>query len=283
MSKKIKKNKPKPKIGMYQGIPMPIEREQFASWANRLDYKDFKIVTEFVSKEIELEIDRRHKIEFNMLVETLDRNITAAMILETDFDLKKIHEIFKVAYDLVEEDQEKVRKLKEKGEDLMKKYEKKIEIIRDRTLELIYEGANQKKAIEVLAIEFPMFSKAMLTNAYKKIKEEIKKDSQEEINKIINDNDQVADAIEYIFEEEKEVKKDIENQGDTGLVVINKKLIMDIAGEFGTYHIEDLEVKNENNIYNSEKDVNDWFEKEKRNLEERRVELLRIYKMINLQ
>lgn len=292
--KSLAKKKPKGKntnMTIYKGVPMPAKTAEFSKWANQLSYADFKLVTEFVSDEITREVDNRSKFEFDRMIQSLDRNISAAMILSTDFTYEEINNIFRLAYELIPEDTEKMKKFEIKGDgDWMKAVEKKAEVIRDRAVELVAEGLNQKKSIEILVNEFPAFSKSMITNCYKRVKEDIKKKTEElvkeasvdaAVNYILEDDkcDYIATDEELAKVEEIKAVKE-EDHRTTGLVILNKKLIMDVAGEFGTYHIEDNVVTNEDIKFESEEEVENWAQSEIARIIRCKDEALKIYSII---
>ncbi|MEG0297603.1 MAG: hypothetical protein RR620_12865, partial [Clostridium sp.] len=176
--------------------------------------------------------------------------------------------------------------------DWMKTVEKKAEVVRDRAIELVVEGLNQKKSIEILVGEFLAFSKSMITNCFKRVKEEIKKQAEEQLKESENNVDAAVDYIlednkcDYVAtdeeltkaEEIKAVKE--EDHRATGLVILNKKLIMDVAGEFGTYHIEDNVVTNEDKKFESKEDVEKWAQNEIARIIRCKDETLKIYSII---
>ncbi|MEG0667823.1 MAG: hypothetical protein RR460_04280, partial [Clostridium sp.] len=174
--------------------------------------------------------------------------------------------------------------------DWMKTVEKKAEVVRDRSIELVTEGMNQKKSIEILVNEFPAFSKSMITNCFKRVKEEMKRQTEEIVEEATVDA-----AVNYILENDKcdyiatdeelakveEIKAvKEEDHRITGLVILNKKLIMDVAGEFGTYHIEDNVVTNEDIKFESEEQVENWAQSEIARIIRCKDEALKIYSII---
>lgn len=75
---------------------------------------------------------------------------------------------------------------------MMEKYEEEV---RAKAQELASKSITQKEAIEELAMAFPKLSKAMLTNGYKKVKAELKKQETKE-------DKELEEVMDYIFSEE---------------------------------------------------------------------------------
>ena len=111
----------------------------------------------------------------------------------------------------------------------------------------------------ILGTQFPTLSKAMLVNAYKKVKKEVKED-------VTPEGKEVIEAAEYIFPEIKketkepvvaenttteikgeskvevkqESKKEEEPKVESKLKVVSKEII--VEGEFGKYSIDQVGV-----------------------------------------
>lgn len=159
-------------------------------------------------------------------------------------------------------------------------YMKVIDEVKDNVVsEYVMRKANNEKEkdiIESIWAKYPKLSR----NAVKNIILEYKRDQKkQELN--INSSD---DAVKYIFEED-EV---IENPEVTGVVkaefkdprekekvekvekvksdekskfrVLNKTVIVDVAGEFGEYHIENGEVSTENYVFSDVESVKNEFD-----------------------
>lgn len=174
----------------------------------------------------------------NNMLEAIYRCLSAALIenLE-DLEVEDINKIIDKCVGLMEEDTKKIKKLKESlggSYDMaIKKVNEMGEVVENRVRELIVEGFNQKVSIKMLQEEFKDLSTAMLTNAYKKTKAIVAEEKANEVsNKIkyvLGEPDkEVADALEYIFEDE--LKEDIKNN----VIVENKA------------HIEEKESKSIN-------------------------------------
>jgi len=156
-------------------------------------------------KELANKIGREMaNIYIKKLLDGLDRSVSAAAIL-LGADIKKAYEVSFLVGKLLGEDTRKVQEFEEqfiKEEDCkmaMKKIDKEV---KSEIEKLISEGVSKKGAIEKLVFKFPRLSKSMLTNAYQSVKEEIQEQNKEE------EDPEVEAAVKYIFQEEKEVKKE---------------------------------------------------------------------------
>lgn len=135
-----------------------------------------------------------------------------------------------------------------------KKFEKYESDVKKEAIKLINNGVKQGQAIIILQDKFPMLSKAMLVNAFKKVKAEIEE---------VKEDPEIIAAAEYIFpeikEEEKEdkqepqkqateeikegsnvitpVEEDKPIQAKSKLTVVSKTIVVD--GEFGRYQLDD--------------------------------------------
>lgn len=130
-----------------------------------------------------------------------------AFLIQT-FPEKSMDEISKLEEDyseLVIEDITKFTELikeyggKEMVEKAMKKYEEEVIA---RTEKLFVKNLSQKDAIAELVAEFPKLSKSMLTNVYKRCKNDWEK--AHPVEETETDPD-VKEALEYIFDEEERI------------------------------------------------------------------------------
>lgn len=151
-----------------------------------------------------------------------------------------------------------------RGNDEMatKQIEKITKEVREKCEELVQNGMNQSKALVILGTQFPTLSKAMLVNAYKKVKKEMKEEVKQE--GMTEDEKQIIAAAEHIFPEIKEEpkepvviekaeikeeskvevkpksKKEEEPKVESKLKVVSKEII--VEGEFGKYSIDQVGV-----------------------------------------
>lgn len=229
------------------------------------------------------------------LLQAIDRCFSAAVIQEFEnLEWQDIERVIDKSAELMLDDAHKMKNLKESlggSYDMaVKKVNEMGEVVEKRVRELITEGFNQKVSIKMLQEEFKDLSTAMLTIAYKKTKaavveEEKGNDVSNKIKEVLGEPDkEVADALEYIFEEEnkaiveeKENKginapKEIEKantEGNKGVktMVKNSKLrVRSVEGEHGIYNIGDSVVTIGEFAFGSTKEVNKWASNEREEL-----------------
>lgn len=255
------KNKKKPKKTETMAM------KDFAKILNRLDGTTRIMVGQFIQDEVTRlseGIRKNEKIRYDNMIEALDRCLSAGLIQNTDFSFKYIEHILNDMADLMLEDTRKVAKLKKecKGEEWVMTINKFESEVRERTIQLIKEGAKQKEAIEKLAFEFPKLSKSMVTNAFKKVKEELeeeppKKEKAKKENK----------------KEEQEEKSEQEQEREQQATSFNI-LKMDVEGTKGVYHIEGGVITHNGNCYENEDTI-------KANYSKKREEVLRVLGNLN--
>lgn len=185
-----------------------------------------------------------------------DENITEDEVLR---ELKIIDDLVTEYRDVLNDIYKENR-----GNDEMasKQIEKITKEVREKCEELIKNGMNQSKALVILGTQFPTLSKAMLVNAYKKVKKEMKVDVTQE--GMTEEEKQIIAAAEHIFPEIKEEKtvlaenatteikeeskvevkseskKEEEPKVASKLKVVSKEII--VEGEFGKYSIDQVGV-----------------------------------------
>lgn len=140
--------------------------------------------------------------EVDKIIVSLDRCMTAYLYLKfEDYLEEDILREQDIISRLLDEDNIRIRDiLKEcKGDTIMakNKMDKYESEVREVVNELLDNGVKQNKAVEILQDKFPVLSKAMLVNGFKKVKAER--------NHVKEDSDVIA-AAEYIFPEIKEEK-----------------------------------------------------------------------------
>lgn len=247
----------------------------------------------------------------NML-EAIYRCLSAALIqgLE-DLEVEEINKIIDQCVGLMEEDTEKIKKLKESlgGSYTMaiKKVNEMGEVVENRVRELIAEGYNQKVSIKMLQEEFKDLSTAMLTNAYKKTKATMKEEEEvKKIKEVLGEPDkEVEEALEYIFEEEVENKPIEEEKEDKDINIpkevekanteettkvettsknkngklkvvreVTKVIERDVQGEYGLYNIRGAVVTvDEEFAFSNVEDVNCWASAEREELIKQMAEI----------
>lgn len=244
------------------------------------------------------------KKENNNLLQAIDRCFSAAVFEELEnLEWEDIKRIIDKSAELMLDDAHKMKNLKES---LGGSYDMAIKKINEemapevekRVRELIKDGYNQKVSVKMLIEEFNTLSTAILTNAYKKTKAIIKdeenikkisekKESAENVNKIKDamgePDKEVADALEYIFEDELKEnlnnkkgidenkdeiqEKEIKNSKLKIVKEITKVIEREVQGEYGLYNIKGSVVTvDEEFAFSSAKDVNCWASAERENL-----------------
>lgn len=263
--------------------------------------------------------------ENDSLLKAIDRCFSAAVFEELEnLEWEDVKRIIDKSAELMLDDAHKMKNLKESlggSYDMaIKKVNEMGPEVEKRVRELIKDGFNQKVSIKMLQEEFKDLSTAMLTNAYKKTKAivaleeqskklyEIEEKSEEisnRIKEVLGEPDkEVADALEYIFEDElkeevvvgnkaiseekedksinipKELEKtNIEENNKAETIVENKnsklKVVKEVTkvierevqGEYGLYNIRGSVVTvGEEYAFGSIEDVNNWASDEREEL-----------------
>lgn len=220
-----------------------------------------------------------------------DRCITAFIINNfEDMTWKQVIDKYQEFSDMVLAETEKVSDLKKEfGGDWVMSVNKMEKAVLDRAMELIKNGENQKNAVEILSIEFHRLSKSMITNVFKKCKEEYKA-QQNELDRAakLTDTDK---AIEYIFKEDGQAiktNKEVANNATTENKeekFMNKLKVksMVVEGENGVYKVCENWVELQGDELISFSNVNELEKYRKEELEkfENRVsEFREVFKMI---
>lgn len=175
--------------------------------------------------------------------EAMDCCISAALIQWfEELEYNDILEFQDFMLELMKDHVEIDKGLKARGIDIMKNKRELEPQVRIKATELIKEGKNQKAAIEILASDFPTLSKASLTNAFKKVKQEIKDaDKLKAITAVTKKRIDAGEVIkaedvikenEGITEEHKAAYKEIFNEPyEEELKIEREREIADFAKE----------------------------------------------------
>ncbi|HAY3897765.1 TPA: hypothetical protein JRS25_003709 [Escherichia coli] len=176
-----------------------------------------------------------------------DENITEEEVLK---ELKIIDDLVTEYRDVLNDVYKENR-----GNDEMatKQIEKITKEVREKCEELVQNGMNQGKALVVLKSKFPTLSKAMLVNAYKKVKKEMKEEEKQiiaaaehifpeikEEKTVLAENATTEIKEESKVEVKPESKKEEEPKVESKLKVVSKEII--VEGEFGKYSIDQVGV-----------------------------------------
>lgn len=242
--------------------------------------------------------------ENDSLLKAIDRCFSAAVFEELEnLEWEDVKRIIDKSAELMLDDAHKMKNLKES---LGGSYDMAIKKINEemapevekRVRELIKDGYNQKVSVKMLIEEFNTLSTAILTNAYKKTKAIIKdeenikkisekKESAENVNKnkdaMGEPDKEVADALEYIFEDELKEnlnnkkgidenkdeiqEKEIKNSKLKIVKEITKVIEREVQGEYGLYNIKGSVVTvDEEFAFSNVEDVNCWASAEREDL-----------------
>lgn len=185
------------------------ELQKAFKWINSLSGERAEYIREFANWQ--------SKKEMKNTLNALDRCISAAMINVLDLDWSTIQEIQDNMVHFLEEDTKKMgeNKLKYGGLEMaVKKINEQENLMVERVNELIDQGVKQKEMVKTLSIDFPMLSKAMITNAIKRVKSERLKNTEDAVKYILEDNKELKEKIK---EEAKEIAKSAADNLEKGL------------------------------------------------------------------
>lgn len=165
---------------------------------------------------------------------------------------------------------EYMKKLDEAKQDIINKYNL-----------LKTKGKSEKDILTELKVDYPTFT----PNAIKNVILEYKRDKAKA--EIIEGNTDAA--VDYIIEEKEELKEESEiitkEPKSEKFKVLKKTVIVDVAGEFGEYHIENGAVSTKGFVMKNTDEVKKIFDDKKKSIlaqihkEENEVlELMEIYK-----
>lgn len=202
-----------------------------------------RLIDAVTSERSKLECEQ----QISRYITIMDTCLSAYMYLKDEnITEEEVLKELKIIDDLVTEYRDVLNDIykENRGNDEMaaKQIEKITKEVREKCEELIKNGMNQSKSLVILESKFPTLSKAMLVNAYKKVKKEMKEDVTQEEKEVI-------EAAEYIFPEIKEEakayvkpesKKEEEPKVESKLKVVSKEII--VQGEFGKYSIDQVGV-----------------------------------------
>lgn len=241
-----------------------------------------RLIDAVTSERSKLECEQ----QISRYITIMDTCITAYMYLKNE-DITEDEALteLKIIDDLVTEYRDVLNDIykENRGNDEMaaKQIEKITKEVRGKCEELVKNGMNQSKALVILETQFPTLSKAMLVNAYKKVKKEMKEDvTQEEMTE---EEKQIIAAAEHIFPEIKEEskvevkpenKKEEEPKVESKLKVVSKEII--VQGEFDKYKIDQVGVTVGDLQFTSIADVEEYKADELEAFEKRIAEIKQV-------
>lgn len=207
-----------------------------------------RLIDAVTSERSKLECEQ----QISRYITIMDTCLSAYMYLKDEnITEEEVLKELKIIDDLVTEYRDVLNDIykENRGNDEMatKQIEKITKEVREKCEELVQNGMNQGKALVILKSKFPTLSKAMLVNAYKKVKKEMKEDVTQE--GMTEEEKQIIAAAEHIFPEIKEEskvevkpesKKEEEPKVESKLKVVSKEII--VQGEFDKYKIDQVGV-----------------------------------------
>lgn len=240
-------------------------------WINSLSNEKAELIRAFADWQVNK--DRKNMINI------LDRCVSAALINTLDLDMSIIEKIEIDMVDLIEDDTKKIKENKEIYGGLemaMKKINEQEKLIEKRVNDLIDNGTKQNEMVKILTMEFPVLSKAMITNAIKRVKSERLKKTEDAAKYILEDNKNLKEKImidakemakkvaENINEElEKEVQdndqKEIKEKKPMSRLKFRR---IEVDGEYGSYVREGNKVVAGDITFNSLEEAENYYKKE---------------------
>lgn len=222
--------------------------------------KDMSILKKLPEKEllkINEIINKLSRQKADEALNLLDRSFSAILV-SRGMTFKEVEELQDELGDFMKEDQEKLIEL-ERGNVDMAKLQKEV---REFIEGLIKDGKGRKEIVEESMFKFPKLSKTSANNAYGKIMEEL----------------EVQDAAAYILEDNKELKKLLEEESKEEVKAPAVKKIeihkekkevsklkikkIELEGEFGSYIKEGNKVIAGDIVFNSLQELEVYKKKE---------------------
>lgn len=285
------------------------ELQKAFKWINALSSEKAEYIKEFANWQ--------SKKDMKNTLDVLDRCMSAAIVNVLDIDWSAIQEIQDNMVHFLEDDTKKMGENKEIYggiEMATKKINEQEKLIVKRVNELIDQGFKQKEMVKTLSIDFPMLSKAMITNAIKRVKSErlenteeaakyileddkelkkavekedakkIAKEVARQIEKELEKEDHIAEVgkmVEESKEESKEKSKEKSKEEVKGEKVMSKLKIkkVELEGEFGSYIREGNKVIAGEITFNSLEELEEYQRKEIELFNRRMEEIREVYKV----
>lgn len=166
------------------------ELDKAFRWINSLSGERAGFIREFARWQSKKDVDKA--------VSAIDRCMSAAIANVLDAEWEVIEEIQDNLTQYLSEDIEKMNenRIRYGGIDMAsKKINEQEKLVIKRVNELIDEGTKQNEMVKVLALEFPMLSKAMITNAIKRVKSGRLKNIEDAANYILQDSKKMKEKI----------------------------------------------------------------------------------------
>ena len=209
------------------------ELQKAFNWINSLSGERVNFIREYSAWQ--------SKKDLKNAVDSFDRALSASVISVLDVEWEIVEMIQEELIKFVDDD---IKKMNE-NKSLYGGLEMAIKKINETEKELVVninglidKGFKQKEMIEKLVMDFHMLSKAMITNAVKKVRAERVKNTEDAATYILQDNKNIKKAIEK--EDAKkiaaEVARQIEKESDD-LEVLEEVVIKEVKlkGKNGVY------------------------------------------------
>ena len=268
------------------------ELQKAFKWINSLSGERVGYIREFA--------DWQSKKDMKNTLNVLDRCMSAAIVNVLDIDWTVIQEIQDNMIHFLEEDTKKMGENKEIYGGLemaTKKINETEKDVEKRVNELIDQGVKQKEMVQILSMDFPMLSKAMITNAIKRVKSERLENTEDAAKYILEDNKELKEEAKEIAEKvvanlEKELEKE-DHIAEVGQMIeeskeeIKEEKIMsklkvkriELEGEFGSYIREGDKVTAGEITFNSLEELEEYKKKEIELFNRRMEEIKEVYKI----
>lgn len=268
------------------------ELQKAFKWINSLSNEKAEYIREFANWQ--------SKKDMKNTLDVLDRCMIAAIVNILDIEWNTIQEIQDNMVHFLEDDTKKMGENKEIYggiEMATKKINEQEKLIVKRVNELIDQGVKQKEMVKILSIDFPMLSKAMITNAIKRVRSERLENTEEAAKYILEDDKELKKSLEKedakkIAQEvarqiEKELEKEHiaedgqmaeENKEEKAISKLKIKKV-ELEGEFGSYIREGNKVIAGEITFNSLEELEEYQRKEIELFNKRMEEIREVYKI----
>ncbi|MGG7215270.1 hypothetical protein ACQPUY_16950 [Clostridium nigeriense] len=273
------------------------ELQKAFKWINSLSGERVEYIKEFANWQ--------SKKDMKNTLDVLDRCMTAAIVNVLDIEWSIIQEIRDNMVHFLEEDTKKMgenNRIYGGLEMAIKKINEQEKLIVKRVNELIDQGVKQKEMVKTLSIDFPMLSKAMITNAIKKVKSERLENTEEAARYILEDNKEIKDEVKkedakkIAKEVARQIEKELEKEdhiADVGQMIEESKeevkeekamsklkiKKVELEGEFGSYIREGNKVIAGEITFNSLEELEEYQRKEIELFNRRMEEIREVYKV----
>lgn len=268
------------------------ELQKAFKWINSLSNEKAEYIREFANWQ--------SKKDMKNTLDVLDRCMSAAIVNILDIEWSTIQEIQDNMVHFLEDDTKKMGENKEIYggiEMATKKINEQEKLIVKRVNELIDQGVKQKEMVKILSIDFPMLSKAMITNAIKRVRSERLENTEEAAKYILEDDKELKKSVEkedakkIAQEVARQIEKELEKEhiAEYGQMVeenkeekaISKLKIkkVELEGEFGSYIREGNKVIAGEITFNSLEELEEYQRKEIELFNKRMEEIREVYKI----